>query len=117
MNGSGQAQEALLALRQQVLARLAGLERDLASSIDAARSANTDDEHDPEGVTIAFERQHVAAHVARAREQLREIDAALGRLAEGTYGVCASCGRQIAAERLSARPAATACIDCAARAG
>jgi DnaK suppressor protein len=112
-----QAQERLLTLRREVLARLAGLERDLASSIDAARSANADDEHDPEGATIAFEREHVAAHIARAREQLREVDAALGRLADGTYGVCTNCGRQIAAGRLSARPAATACIDCAARAG
>jgi DnaK suppressor protein len=112
-----QAQERLLTLRREVLARLAGLERDLASSIDAARSANADDEHDPEGATIAFEREHVAAHIARAREQLREVDAALGRLADGTYGVCTRCGRPIAAGRMSARPAATACIDCAARAG
>jgi DnaK suppressor protein len=42
---------------------------------------------------------------------LVEIEAALGRIDDGTYGTCASCGKPIAAERLEAVPYATLCID------
>jgi DnaK suppressor protein len=105
----------LVADRARTSRRLAGLDRELTSIIDAAQGANADDEHDPEGATIAFEREHAAALAGQARQHLAEIDAALGRLAAGSYGTCADCGATIAAERLAARPAATTCISCAAR--
>ncbi len=79
----------------------------------ASRSSNADDEHDPEGATIAFERQQVAALLESARRRLADVDAALARRETGDYGRCESCGRPIAAERLAARPAARTCIDCA----
>ncbi len=107
---------ALRAERDRVISRLAGLERDFASFVEAADMANADDEHDPEGATIAFERQHVAGHIGQAREQLRQIDAALERIDSGTYGSCEDCGRQIPAGRLAARPAAARCVECAGRA-
>ena len=43
---------------------------------------------------------------------LKEIDAALGRLDDGTFGKCTRCGKQIGEERLEAMPYATLCIDC-----
>ena len=43
---------------------------------------------------------------------LAEIDAALQRIEDGTYGTCTNCGNQIPPERLEARPWATLCIDC-----
>jgi RNA polymerase-binding protein DksA len=43
---------------------------------------------------------------------LSDIDAALGRIEDGTYGVCVNCGAQISPERLEAMPWATMCIDC-----
>src|ERR1700761_6611211 len=61
---------ALAAERADTLARLAGLEREFSGIVTAAQSANTDDEHDPEGATIAWERQHVVALLDQAREQL-----------------------------------------------
>jgi RNA polymerase-binding transcription factor DksA len=42
---------------------------------------------------------------------LEEIDLALDRIEEGTYGTCAVCGREIPEERLAAVPYATLCID------
>jgi RNA polymerase-binding transcription factor len=108
---------ALLAAQTSTAARLAALERDFVSSVAAADTANTDDEHDPEGATIAFERQHVAALIATAREQLRELSDALTRLDDGRYGSCVRCGAPIGRERLVARPAASLCIECASRAG
>jgi DnaK suppressor protein len=107
--------ELLSAERAEALAQVAALEREFAGIAEAAGSAGTDDEHDPEGATLAFERQHAAALLQAARERVAAIDAALDRLRAGHYGVCARCGRPIGADRLAARPAALTCIRCAAR--
>ena len=107
--------ERLLAERERAGQRVAALEREFAGLAEAASAAGTDDEHDPEGATLAFERQHAAALLAAAREQAAAIEAALGRLADGGYGVCGRCGQPIGDERLAARPAAVTCIRCAAR--
>ena len=107
--------ELLLAERAEALAQVAALEREFAAIAEAAGSAGTDDEHDPEGATLAFERQHTAALLQAARERVAAIDAALDRLRAGHYGVCTRCGQPIGADRLSARPAALTCIRCAAR--
>ena len=93
--------------------RVAALEREFAGLAEAASAAGTDDEHDPEGATLAFERQHAAALLEAAREQVAAADAALARLAAGQYGACERCGQPIGAGRLEARPAATTCIRCA----
>jgi RNA polymerase-binding transcription factor len=106
--------ERLGAGRARALERVAALEREFAGLAEAARSAGTDDEHDPEGATLAFERQHAAALLEAAREQVAAFDAALERLAAGRYGVCDRCGQPIGEDRLAARPAATTCIRCAA---
>jgi RNA polymerase-binding protein DksA len=82
--------------------------------VNASDSANLDDEHDPEGATVAFERAQVAELLERARVRLTEIDAALRRFEGGAYGVCESCGTEIPGERLEAQPAARRCVDCAA---
>ena len=107
------AREALLAEQARARERVAALEREFAGLAEAASSAGTDDEHDPEGATLAFERQHAAALLEAAREQVAAIDAALERLAEGRYGVCDQCGRPIGEDRLAARPAARTCVECA----
>jgi len=46
--------------------------------------------------------------------EIRQIQAALNRISEGTYGICTLCGADIAAKRLQALPTATRCISCAA---
>jgi DnaK suppressor protein len=107
------AREVLLAEQARAQQRVAALEREFAGLAEAASSAGTDDEHDPEGATLAFERQHAAALLQAAREQVTAIDAALQRLAAGRYGVCERCGRPIGEGRLAARPAAPTCIQCA----
>ena len=81
--------------------------------VEAASDVATDDEHDPEGHTIAWERQQVAALLRDARAELAEIDAAMERLDDGTYGRSATCGDEIAAARLHTLPATTMCIRCA----
>ena len=115
MDEEPDARARLLAERQAATDRLAGLNREFGGIVEATGSANADDEHDPEGATIAFERQHVAALVDQAREQIRNLDAALRRLDDGTYGQCVRCGGPIGKPRLAARPAADTCIACAAQ--
>ena len=78
--------------------------------VAASRDSNADDEHDPEGQTIAYERSQLAALTGGARERLAELDAALDRVAAGTYGRCTVCGETIAAGRLEARPTARTCL-------
>jgi DnaK suppressor protein len=105
--------ELLAGERAGVLRQLGALEREFGLVIESAGSAGTDDEHDPEGATAAFERQHLAALIDQAREHLAQIDAALRRVAEGRYGVCERCGQPIAEARLAARLTASTCIRCA----
>jgi DnaK suppressor protein len=83
---------------------------DIAASVD---TANTDDEHDPEGATLAFERAQVVSLLAEARARLDALDAAAARIDQGTYGVCERCGGPIGDERLAALPGARRCVDCA----
>jgi RNA polymerase-binding transcription factor len=104
---------ALAAERDGTLQRITALTREFQGIVDAAADANTDDEHDPEGATIAFERAQVAALLAAAQDHLADLDGALDRLAQGRYGTCERCGQPIAPARLSARPAARTCIACA----
>jgi len=107
------ARDLLRAERARARERVAALEREFAGLAEAASAAGTDDEHDPEGATLAFERQHAAALLEAAREQVAAAEAALRRLDEGRYGVCERCGQPIGAERLAARPAASTCVRCA----
>ncbi|GMA18000.1 TraR/DksA C4-type zinc finger protein [Arsenicicoccus piscis] len=103
----------LLADRAEAVERMRDLGTSFDDIVDAARDSNLDDEHDPEGSTIAAERSLVSSLARGTARQVAQIDAALARLDAGTYGVCTSCGRPIGAARLEARAAAARCIDCA----
>jgi RNA polymerase-binding transcription factor DksA len=100
-------------LRQDTAEQIGSLERDFESFVTAAELVATDDEHDPEGHTIAFERQQVAALLRDARSRLAQLEHALARLEDGTYGRCEVCGEPVSEERLAALPAAARCIGCA----
>jgi RNA polymerase-binding protein DksA len=99
--------------RARVAAQVVDLAREFDAIVASAEDTPLDDEHDPDGSTVGFERARVSALLDRARRRLAEVDAALDRMAEGTYGVCVDCGRPVTDERLAARPTATRCIECA----
>lgn len=61
--------------------------------------------------SLTFDRELGTGLEEGAEHTLAQIDHALARIAEGTYGVCERCGEAIGLERLLARPAATLCID------
>jgi RNA polymerase-binding transcription factor DksA len=110
------ARELLEVEREQALRSLANLTGDFEEMVAASRDSNADDEHDPEGATIAFERSQVTALVLQVRGHLAEVEAAMRRLEGGTYGICERCGQAIAKARLEVRPTARACIRCASAA-
>ncbi|MGV9212914.1 TraR/DksA family transcriptional regulator [Micromonospora sp. RB23] len=105
----------LLRRRDETTVEIAALEGDLRSLFEASRSSNADDEHDPEGSTIAFERAQLSAVLDAARRRRAELDEALIRVAAGSYGTCERCSGPIPAERLAARPSARTCVACASR--
>lgn len=100
--------------RDEVAGRVAEFEENVASIV-RARGDDTDDEHDPDGTTLAWERALHAGTVDAARAHLAEIDAAIARLRGGWDGACEGCGRPIAWERLAVRPSASSCVDCASQ--
>jgi DnaK suppressor protein len=99
--------------RERAVVRAAALARDFDEIVTASADAVRDDEHDPEGATIAFERTQVATLLADAHRQRAALDAAEERLGRDAAGRCAVCGNLIAFERLLARPTATSCVACA----
>ncbi|UZX03598.1 molecular chaperone DnaK [Arthrobacter sp. CDRTa11] len=96
--------------RQRKLALLPALRADISSANAARQDSNVDDEHDPEGATIAFELSQASALLKQSSAGLAEIEAALERIAHGSYGTCAVCGKPIAEGRLEARPWTAVCI-------
>jgi DnaK suppressor protein len=105
---------AIAARRARAEERARALAGDFDDIVTASADAVRDDEHDPEGATIAFERAHVSALLAAARAQLEALDAAEARLGGPGAGRCERCDGAIAFERLLARPATTRCVGCAA---
>ena len=97
--------------RARKLALLPALRADIASANAARLDFNVDDEHDPEGATIAFELSQAGALLKQSSSGLAEVEAALQRISDGTYGMCGVCRRPIAEGRLEARPWTPYCLE------
>ncbi len=69
------------------------------------------DEESGEGDSIAVERDRALQISAREREEIAEIDAALARIEDGTYGICVVSGKPIPKERLEAIPHASMRVE------
>lgn len=70
------------------------------------------DEESGEGDTLAVERERDLALSAQASQAVEEIDLALAKITDGTYGVCENCYTTIPKERLRALPHAALCVQC-----
>ena len=93
--------------------QIANLQRSFTGIVDAAELTSTDDEHDPEGATIAYERAQASSLLQQARDDLLAVDEASDRIGNGTIETCRMCGGPIAFERLLALPGVSTCIRCA----
>jgi DnaK suppressor protein len=81
--------------------------------VAAAELSNTDDEHDPEGTTIAFERAQVSALHTQAIRDAAALQRTLAELVDEEFGACERCRGPIGFERLVALPATRRCVECA----
>ena len=103
----------LRATRDDAVALAERLQGDMEAVAAAREGANVDDEHDPEGSTIAYERSQLDAVRRSALDRAADAEAALARVVAGTFGRCERCSARIGDARLEARPTARLCIDCA----
>lgn len=98
-------------VRKHLLAAKAELEKRVTMIHDQARKPL-----DPDSAEQAAQLGNVevvSALETEAIEELANIEAALRRLDDGSYGICASCGEEIGEQRLAVRPASFECVDCA----
>ena len=103
----------LVEQRRQADEQIAALTDSFNSIVETVELVGNDDEHDPEGTTIAFERAQVIALLNQAEADRDAIDMAMTKLDNGLYGTCDVCGGAIGIERLTAIPSASRCIMCA----
>lgn len=73
--------------------------------------ATASDNHMGDVASATLDREIDYSLGDNSEQVLADIDAALQRIDDGTYGTCTKCGREIAPERLEARPWASLCID------
>ena len=107
-DGDAEVRGALLDKRADLLARMAGISAAPTDSGGISFGKRVGD-----GTSIAVERlTQVAAH-DQMLEQLAEVDRALEKLDDGTYGTCDRCGTDIPQGRLEVHPSATRCVACA----
>lgn len=85
--------------------------RDQLSELGTEDRSLDFDENFADSGQVAAEQGEVKAVATNLQEQLDDVEAALGRLDEGTYGRCEVCGKPIAEARLEAMPATRFCID------
>jgi DnaK suppressor protein len=103
----------LLEERTRVAAAIENLQDDHAGTLsDEAGEETAYDNHLADTATETYDRELDYSLEENSEHVLAEIDAALKRIEDGTYGICTNRGEQIPVERLEARPYATLCIDC-----
>ena len=114
---TGHFRDALLDERRRVEHALATLRAEHPGSLDdeVEETSPTNDNHLAETATATLGREIDYTLGDNAEQVLSEIDAALKRIEEGTYGTCVNCGEEIPRERLEANPWASLCIDCKRR--
>jgi DnaK suppressor protein len=106
--------DALLRLHKSLLSRRADIRKKLSDELDGLRNLkNADSTGDTADVAFESGSEEMASQLAELdSRELRQIDRALLRLKQGTYGVCEHCQGKIPIGRLNALPYTTLCIAC-----
>lgn len=116
-------EKTLARLRASLESRRAEIEREIGFMSDEIRSIGEDQgiengslgNHMAEDGSSVMEADRLSTISEDLRSLMNEIDAALRRMDEGTYGICERCGRPINEERLEAFPYVARCIECQSR--
>jgi RNA polymerase-binding protein DksA len=102
----------LLDARRQVVGAIDNIHAENPGSLgDETAETTYQDNHLGDVATATFDREMASTLEDNSTHVLNEIDAALGRIDDGTFGTCSSCGEAIGTERLEALPWATLCIE------
>jgi RNA polymerase-binding protein DksA len=101
----------LLDLRSRLLATTAALEHDQSLDDESGEIPAWGPDELADHASDTYEREVGDSLEENAEQILREVDDALARIDEGTYGVCKACGKEIPSERLEAVPYATLCVE------
>lgn len=107
-------------LHRQLLRERQRLENEIAelagtgtrSDVFLADETDSVDQHPADAASELFEREKNMTVQQTLEQTLQEVNEALGKVDQGTYGICENCGKPIAEKRLRALPEATHCIDC-----
>jgi DnaK suppressor protein len=102
----------LLDERDRLLKEIGELDADLAESLHDASEESTYDQHLAETAAITLEREMELSLEENARASIAQLDRALKKLEDGSYGICDRCGQSIAEQRLETAPDSTLCIGC-----
>lgn len=105
------ARQTLELERERLRALREHIEHDGSQADETGELASGPGDHLADHATETFMRELDEGLEENVEHLLAEIDAALERIDDGTYGTCVVCGRPIDAERLQAVPYATLCID------
>lgn len=105
------AKEELTLMRDQLGGEDERLTKSLAVQLEDAGGDESSDQHMGDVGTITFDREMDESMQGHTRRLLAQVNRALQKLDEGTYGICDRCGRPIEADRLRAIPYATLCMD------
>jgi len=104
--------EQLLVERERLEREIAELDADLSESLEDSSEESPYDQHMAETAGVTLDREIDLTLQENARASVAQIDRALGKLENGSYGRCDKCGKPIGEDRLQAAPFATLCIDC-----
>lgn len=105
------ARETLEAERERLQVAMASVNHDVSVSEETGDLSIGADDHIADSATETLMRELDGGLEENAEHLLAEIDVALSRIEDGTYGTCEVCGRAIGDERLHAVPWARLCID------
>lgn len=97
--------------RERLTTTLEGLETDIEAQKESLQELSVVDEHQGDIGTETFEREKDLSILESVQAGLEDLDAALHRLDQGTYGNCEVCHQPIGDERLDALPAARFCLE------
>ena len=88
------------------------LDAELSESLEDSSEESPYDQHMAETAAVTLDREIDLTLEENARSTIAQIDRALQKIENGTYGYCDKCGKEIGEERLIVAPFASLCIDC-----
>jgi RNA polymerase-binding protein DksA len=107
--------ETLNSERSRVIREISDVDEALSISLEDSTDENLYDQHMADSATPMLNREIDVSLEENARNVLAQINRALQKLDEGTYGICDNCGQEINEERLEVVPYANLCVDCKRR--